>query len=96
MSDEDSFKSRALAVRCPLCASDPGVSCRRGRKFLEEPHAVRVYAAEGREWQRVPNPGRRQFQQRRADPTITIRRMDDEDPQNASDVVSPALDSQGQ
>lgn len=78
MNDHE-LHERALAMRCPICGSDAGVSCKNGSRFIASLHAERLAAAQGLAWKaNTQDHWRREFQQRRADPKLRVRRVDDD------------------
>lgn len=88
--DHQELRAQALALRCPRCGANAGVSCamnpsaRKRIHYAEGVHPERLAAAEGlagkENRQRTP---RRGWGQRRADPELRVRRIEDEDEQAA-------------
>lgn len=81
MPDQDEgLKQAAAKVACPRCGSAPGMSCRNfyGR-FVEAMHGERLAVSLG-----LPGKENRQTLLRRApgqgrmDPTVRVRRIEDE------------------
>ena len=82
----EALHAAALALRCPRCGVEPGVSCiwsatrLAGRHYLDGLHAERLSLAAGgpakMNTRRRPPRG---WGQRRADPTLRVRRLNDDE-----------------
>jgi hypothetical protein len=74
----DETRAEARKLTCPRCGAAPYTPCVRGRQFQRAYHAERHNAVVGDSTKEYrEHYGRTQFQQRRADPTVTIRYEDE-------------------
>lgn len=72
--NHEEVHAAAREVKCPRCGAGPRLACQTARgRFMEGYHAERLSAAVGGpSKENRPHPGRRQYQQRQADPTLRV------------------------